>query len=332
MPLAERAALRGEIAYIAERDGNKEVYVVRPDGAGERRLTDTPADEYTGPASPVGGALLVTTAEGDGPTRVERFAVLPVGGGPARPLGPPGALRRNPSWSPDGAYVVFESNTRDGFRDLYRADRGAREIRQLTDNPEGNFAPAVSPDGRWIAFVSSRDSVAELYRVRPDGSVPERLTQTRRDEMVPTWASDAGLLAFASDRDGSDRIYLSYPDGREVRRLTREATDPFVVEERPTWSPVGHRIAWVHRELRGRTTLRLADLQTGARGEIRLPADSGRPGEPVWSPDAGHLAFTVTRGGGDIQVWIARADGTGATQITRAAGPNWNPVWVGPGR
>ena len=326
LSLAEREAIAGSIVFIAERDGNKELYSVRPTGGGERRLTRRPEQDFVGDVLPDGSGLLVISLEGEGPSRVERFWVAP-DSGPLRPLGPRGALMRNPSWGPDGQWLVYETNTRDGYRDIYRLDRATGRVRPLTHDPEGNFRPVVSPRGDWVVFGSSRDSVSELYRMRPDGSAQERITRTPRDEWGVRWSSDGGLLAFLSDRDGSDRVYLSYPDGREARRLSDEPVDPHVMEDKPAWAPRGFGIAWVRRTRDEPPRILIRDVTTGFRGEVRARG-LGSLDDPAWSPDGRYLAFTLTRGD-NAQLYVARADGTRPTRITHARGPNWYPVWLG---
>lgn len=325
LSLAERDSIAGRIAFIAERDGNKELYSVRPTGGGELRMTQRPEQDFPGDALPDGSGLLVISLEGEGPERVERFWVAP-GSGPLRPLGPRGALMRSPSWGPDGEWLVYESNTRDGYRDIYRLDRATGRVRALTNNPEGNFRPVVSPRGDWVVFGSSRDSVSELYRMRPDGSGQERITRTQRDEWGVRWSSDGGLLAFLSDQDGSDRVYLSYPDGREVRRLSEEPVDPHVMEDKPAWAPSGFGIAWVRRTRNEPSRILIRDVTNNFRGEVRARG-MGSLDDPAWSPDGRYLAFTVTRGD-SAQVYVARADGTRPTRVTHAPGPNWYPVWL----
>lgn len=326
LSLAERDSIAGRIAFIAERDGNKELYSVRPTGGGELRLTHRPEQDFPGTVRPDGSDLLVISLEGDGPSRVERFWVASGGGGPLRPLGPRGALMRNPSWGPGGEWLVYESNTRDGYRDIYRLDRATGRVRPLTSDPEGNFRPVVSPRGDWVVFGSSRDSVSELYRMRADGSAHERITRTPRDEWGVRWSSDGGLLAFLSDRDGSDRVYLSYPDGREPRRLSEEPVDPHVMEDAPAWAPRGFGIAWVRRTRNEPSRILIRDVTTGFRGEVRARG-LGSLDDPAWSPDGRYLAFTLTRGD-TAQVYVARADGTRPTRVTHARGPNWSPVWL----
>lgn len=74
-----------------------------------------------------------------------------------------------PYWSPTGSFVAFMSNARDGNYEIYTVDATSREVTRLTDSPAVDVLPAVSPDGRWVAFVSNRDGAWKLYVVPSTG-------------------------------------------------------------------------------------------------------------------------------------------------------------------
>lgn len=74
-----------------------------------------------------------------------------------------------PVWAPSGAFVAFMSNARDGNFEIYRVDVASREVTRLTNHPAMDILPAVSPDGRWIAFVSNRDGSWKIYAVPSTG-------------------------------------------------------------------------------------------------------------------------------------------------------------------
>lgn len=74
-----------------------------------------------------------------------------------------------PHWSPTGNFVAFMSNARDGNYEIYTVDATSREVTRLTDNPALDVLPAVSPDGRWVAFASNRDGAWKLYAVPSNG-------------------------------------------------------------------------------------------------------------------------------------------------------------------
>ncbi|MFL5541679.1 MAG: TolB family protein, partial [Longimicrobiaceae bacterium] len=225
---------------------------------------------------------------------------------------------------------VFESD-RESFRDLYRIDADGSGLRRLTENREGNFDPAVSPDGRWIAFVSSRDGDAEIYVMRADGGGERRLTAFHRDDWGPRWSPDGRTLAFLSNREGADRVFLVSPDGTGLRKLsagtdsagTDSAAAPWQ-EADPAWSPDGTHIALTRHLRPGESHVRIVDVRTGGAREVR---GAEAASQPAWSPDGRHLAFTAGSAG-DAELWIARADGSHATRITHSNGADWLPRWV----
>src|SRR5688572_22941722 len=78
-------------------------------------------------------------------------------------------------------------------------------------------APAVSPDGKWVAFpvtepaYEEKDQWRDLWLVPADGSAPpRRLTNTKRGESDAAWSPDSRQLAFATRRedDDEDQIYV----------------------------------------------------------------------------------------------------------------------------
>lgn len=333
IPLDERKQIAGRISFIAERDGNREVYLIGPDGSGEQRLTSNPAADYNGPASPDGSALVFIRADGEeGP---QQLFLQPLDGGAAKTLSPQAGKIRHPSFSPDGKWVVFESDggkpDKATFSDIHRVGVDGKGATQLTKNPEGNFEPSVSPRGDAIVLISSRDRVAELYRIRPDGTEPTRLTETPRDEWGARFSPAGDELCFVSDRSGADRIYLMPATGGQAKRLSTRQLPPRAVEDHPTWAPAGRKLAYEQSAPSTPTRVVIADLEAGREIDVIAPEGGGDMTSPAWSPDGRYLAVTITRGQ-DSQVYLVRADGSGATRLTSSPGINWNPRWVPPRR
>ena len=115
-------------------------------------------------------------------------------------------------------------------------------------------APAWSPDGRTIVFVSWRDGNGEVYAMDANGSSPRNLTQNPAKDVRPAWSPDGRSIAFVSIRDRHQRmqrefgrpepsdIYVMNADGSGKRNLTRDRAN----DDLPTWSPDGRRIAFLH--------------------------------------------------------------------------------------
>lgn len=322
LSLAERRATGGRIVFVSERSGAPQVYAITPAGEGERRLPTGPGAAFPAALSPDGRTLLAVAVREQGGDHGEQLVVVPMDGGAAHPIGPASSRARSPSWAPDGRWLVFESD-RESFRDLYRINLDGSGMRRLTQNREGNFDPAVSPDGRMIAFASSRDGDAEVYVMNADGSGQRRLTAFFRDDLKPAWSPDGRLLAFLSNREGADRIFLVTPAGTGLRKLNAADTSHAGQEADIAWSPDGSRLAHTLHLRPGESRIRIVDVRTGSARDV---AGVEAASQPAWSPDGRLIAFTAGTTA-DADLWIARADGTAPTRITRAPGADWLPRW-----
>ena len=121
------------------------------------------------------------------------------------------------------------------------------DIQLMTDANE-DTAPALSPDGQQIAFMSRRSGNWEIYIVNTDGSGLQRLTDDPAQDGLPAWSPDGTAVAFVSDRDGSWAVWAIDPTGNEQRQLFAiegspdgfVGTDTFVsrgwAEERISWT------------------------------------------------------------------------------------------------
>ncbi|MFN8587085.1 MAG: hypothetical protein U0704_04720 [Candidatus Eisenbacteria bacterium] len=134
----------------------------------------------------------------------------------------------DPVLTPDDSAVVFAAQDYDGQSDLYRASLGAGPTRleRLTHDDYDDLDPAVSPDGRWVAFASDRCELAgrtALFRLSLLDGRREQLTfPPAGDDRQPVWSPDGRWLAFRSTRAGTSDLYVrDAAPGGGVRRVTR---------------------------------------------------------------------------------------------------------------
>jgi hypothetical protein len=148
----------------------------------------------------------------------------------------------DPSWSPDGAWIVVSAAPSDDVEeplnlDLYlvRAD-GSGDAVNLTDTPDASEAmPSWSPDGDAIAFVTGSNALDDtptggVATIRPDGSDRRVLTDDHAFEQHPTWAPDGTMIAFDRDDPAGTSVYTIRPDGSGLTRIALGAD--------PAWQPV----------------------------------------------------------------------------------------------
>lgn len=126
---------------------------------------------------------------------------------------------QEPTWSPDGHKLAFESYRGDKD-EIYVWDKADGSLIRLTQSSTGDSAPTWSPDGLKIAFVSGRDGNGEIYSTNVDGSNALNLTHSPADDVWPAWSPDGKQIAFISNRDGNQEIYVMNADGSDQRRLT----------------------------------------------------------------------------------------------------------------
>ncbi len=144
----------------------------------------------------------------------------------------------SPDWSRADGRIVFRGcGPMCEVWGLYVTDeQGANQTLLLAD-PSAT-APAWSPDGRWVAFMSNRDGNWELYLVGADGLGLRRLTNGPEHDGVPTWSPDGQWIAFLSHRTGAWGVYaLPLQPGADVHLVA------LVPGEYPDW--MQERLAWI---------------------------------------------------------------------------------------
>jgi tetratricopeptide (TPR) repeat protein len=128
-------------------------------------------------------------------------------------------LGESPDWSPGGDKIVYRGcDERGGNCGIYIMDENGANPTRLTTDASDN-APAWSPDGSQVAFMSPRDGNWEIYVVDLANPRPRRLTTNPANDGLPAWSPDGQRIAFLSDRGGIWAIHLMNPDGSDQQQL-----------------------------------------------------------------------------------------------------------------
>jgi Tol biopolymer transport system component/tetratricopeptide (TPR) repeat protein len=174
------------VAFASNREGDRlwRIYVAWADADGETTtlgLGEAPAWNPTGEQLAFRGCDATGNACG--------IWLMSTTNGERSPLTTVQADNR-PAWAPTGRSVFFMSDGRDGNMEIYRVDMGASQVVRLTDSPALDGLPSVSPDGRWVAFVSNRDGAWKIWVTPTTGGPAQLLAPITGD--LGNW-SDQGL-------------------------------------------------------------------------------------------------------------------------------------------
>ncbi|MFJ8579953.1 VWA domain-containing protein [Micromonospora sp. NPDC093277] len=197
----------------------------------------------------------------------------------------------------------------------------------LVGGPGTIAHPALSPDGRRVAFSSDRAGSADLWTVGVDGTGLRRLTDHPAEDSWPTWSPDGTRIAFASTRDdpAGDLWVMPAAGGAPVR-----LTDGPAADGQPAWSPDGRRLAFTTTRFAPASALSLRTVATVAAtgGPVtRVVPGPGDAAEPAWSADGTQLAFTTTRDDPSGDVYVLRAGR--AVPVATGPLPQHQPGWQG---
>lgn len=172
-----------------------------------------------------------------------------------------------------------------GSPDIFKIDLSGKILLRLTKGPHRamNVEPAISPDGRTIAFSSDRHGTPMIYTMNTYGGNVKRLTFAGRYNASPAWSPDGKKIAFAGyDKDHFD-IFLMNADGTNMIRLTsaKKASGRWANNESPTFSPDGRHIMFVS-DRTGNNQIYI--INTDGTNERRITFDQHHYYQPKWSP------------------------------------------------
>src|SRR5216683_560989 len=224
------------IAYGArDEDGRQQIFVVRPDGTGKRRLTQEGDQNYL-PAWSRDGRKLAFTSNRSGRSQI--WVMAADGSNPIQLTTE--ADNAVPTWSPDGKRLAFASK-RTGHSEIWVMNADGTDQKQLTktDVAIANDGPAWSPDGRRIAFYSNRSGHYAIWLMDPDGGHLTQFTTAEGDRYLdsnaPAWSPDGSKIAFWSGvAHKSGNIWVMNLDGSNRTQLTDQPVG--INADGPAWS------------------------------------------------------------------------------------------------
>ena len=278
-PLFAKTPTTSKILFTSARDGNRDVYIMNPDGTEQVNLTRHRADDQQAVWSPTGEKILFVSDRGgvrdlylmdpDG-SNVRRYFKFKIED-----------WRTDPTWSPDGTQFAYERiNWGKLSTILYIATLGEQDSELLVD---ASF-PAWSPDGMEIACtIGGRLTFINIRTGAEEKLLPKKATNWQRD---PSWSATGDKLAFTWNThevppaeakrpvwdvwQAKQTIYSVNRDGTGLKQLVEE-DGPYA--QYPALSPNGQEVLYT-QETNGRFQIFKLDLMSGVRTQL---TDTGGP-------------------------------------------------------
>ncbi|MFN8670757.1 MAG: S8 family serine peptidase [Candidatus Sericytochromatia bacterium] len=300
--------IRDDIVFDSGRDGNEEIYLMKPDGANQTRITNNPSIyDYAPDWNPE--KTQIQYRELNANDYIDICTINPDGTGFRNLTNTPSTDEYSVTYSPNGSRFAYTSY-QNGQEDIWVMNNdGSNKINLTSGSLADDYEASWSPDGSKIVFISERDGSPEVYIMNADGSNQTRLTQGATDNNSPVFLPDNSKIIYVSETrgDGTDQLWMMNPDGTGKEQLT------FEDDYNPQVSPDGKKIMyqkWINaNNIQGR----VIDLET--RAVTSITTDSFRTFTTGWLVDGSKGIFTSNVSGGN-EIYTIKPDGTDLLRLT----------------
>ena len=351
-----------QIAFISDRSGSDNLWLIGRDGTGLRAITKEVDFTLSSPVFTPDGEYIVARRFGSYPTPENYLTNVPlwmyhvdIGKGfEIYPKDGDRTTNTGPAFSPDGTLMYFSSHA-GGYAgeqvtqyQVMEMNRSTGETRRITSGYGGGLRPIASPDGRYLVYATRRDAVTAL-RIRDLHTMEEEwlVASMQRDDQEGYAPNDV-LPGYAFTPDSRAVVFTGDGKIKRVDVATREvSTIPFtarveqdavprlMVEQRIDDGPLPVRqLQWANQSPDGRWLTFTAVGKTwvtelGGGAPRRLTDSQLREYAPAFSPDGRWIAFVARSDAEGAKLVRVPAGGGSAVELTPPGGEylgfSWSP-------
>lgn len=284
-------AVNGDVSFVNSR-WRAGLLVHDLGKADTRTLLTHPVTLWSPAFSPDGHELAFSRREVDGSWHLWSITV---DGSSPRQLTSGELGEINPRYTNDGSSIIY--HTWGAPRRIWRIPReGGRGVALTPAGVDASFAD-MSPDGGWLAYVSTEKTLERVYVMPLAGGPPRPLSN--EPASLPRWSPDGSWISFARNRGYESGIFIAHPDGTGERRLS--ATGGW-----PVWWPDGRRIAYLTITPDGRQQIESVALdgtETPPAVKIRFEGTNN----PIAFSSDGRTLATSDQVHVSDEIWLLRS-------------------------
>lgn len=338
-PEAER------IAFLSDRGGNQDIWVMKADGTDLIQVTNDSAIERAPSWSPDAREIAFVSNRYEG---IYQLFVAGWNGRYSNHLTISEGIKDMPSWTDDGREIVFISsgkvysiNRRGGAAEQYLPPRNMPEDVKILFGLNNPFKYAAWSSGKKALLFIQEVDLGSIVGIIDSQQFMKLQEASSEGDWQDVWNPIGIMLARNVDvawSPSGDMVAIGFVNRQGENGLAvadgeyGETTDLFVSKDkaavRPCWSPTGKTIAFEMWSVRDGLPDKCVGIYSirASGGKPRLIL-SGDAREPSWSPDGTCLVCSVARKDGGHDIWRVDPAGRDPVNLTRGKGDNTSPVW-----
>jgi len=335
-PVTNIENLTFDIAYISDRDGCNQLYLMKMDGSQDRKITNDINNYYFPQFSFDGTEILLYS----GNAGHDDIYIMNTDCSRISNLTNSFHNDNLCQFSPDGSKIAYVSN-RDGNREIYIMDKDGSNSLRLTNNNRIDHSPQFSPDGSKILFytvtLSNHTDLPHtdfyniycvdingenLVRLTPDSTlliITNFISDYKQStfDWSPKWSPDGSMITFQSYyRNHGFEVFIMDANGDNLNRLTNTEGN----NSAPCFSPDGSTI--IFRTGRS-TTMDIYSMNLDGTNQVNLTPDSDDTFFYQFSPDGKKIIFTdqndFTNSGSKYRIYLMDTNGNSRKMITQSS-------------